>query len=260
MSVSRREFLLLGLGTAGLLAAGCASQEEWAGERPDPIWNGVGGGRDSTVRLWSPRGVDGPYTPGGTPGNPGGQGTGNPGTGGVTPRAGTINGPLKAIPRSSWATESPIAGRLLLMNGVERITVHHEGWTEVSFSDAASTMRRLDSIRASHLERLKAADIGYHYVIDRAGRLWQGRDVAYQGAHVRDHNAHNVGVMCLGNFDIQSPTEAQLATLRPTLITLQQSYKVPVKFVYTHQELNPTECPGTALQRHMVNIRRAGLA
>jgi hypothetical protein len=169
-------------------------------------------------------------------------------------------GPIKAIPRSSWAKADPIPSRLNKMGGVSMVTVHHEGWTPVYFDDTRSTADRLDGIRRSHIERLGAADIGYHYIIDRSGRVWQGRNVGYQGAHVREHNENNVGVMVLGNFDQQQPTNAQLTTLRSTLAALCKQYRLTTKKIYTHQELNRTECPGRVLQSHMSTLRRNGLA
>jgi N-acetyl-anhydromuramyl-L-alanine amidase AmpD len=143
------------------------------------------------------------------------------------------------------------------MQGVQRITVHHEGWTPVYFTDKASTAKRLEQIRRSHVER-GWADIGYHYVIDRAGRVWEGRNISYQGAHVRDQNEHNLGIMVLGNFDLQRPSDAQLTALAQTLRTLTRYYNIPISRVYTHQELNSTTCPGRNLQPRMVAIRRAG--
>jgi hypothetical protein len=38
---------------------------------------------------------------------------------------------------------------------------------------------------------LLSADIGYHYTIDPTGRIWEGRPVQYQGAHVKMNNEHN---------------------------------------------------------------------
>ena len=91
-----------------------------------------------------------------------------------------------------------------------------------------------------------------------AGRLWHGRDLRYQGAHVPAHNEHNIGVMVLGNFDLQQPTRAQMVTLQDTLIRLKRIYRVPVTRLYTHQELTPTRCPGSSLQPQMVDLRRSG--
>ncbi|MEE9213111.1 MAG: peptidoglycan recognition family protein [Phycisphaeraceae bacterium] len=141
------------------------------------------------------------------------------------------------------------------MGKIDRITVHHEGYRPVYFSDMASTAERLELIRQSHLSRMRAGDIGYHYVIDRAGRLWECRDFHYQGAHVKNNNEHNLGVMVLGNFDRQQPTDAQIVTLRDTLSKLMRHYRVPVNRVYTHQEITPTACPGKKLQPTVVSLR-----
>ncbi len=166
---------------------------------------------------------------------------------------------LGALPRSNWATRPPIANRINPMNGVSRITCHHEGWTPVWFNDALSVRERLETIRASHIQRLQAGDIGYHFIIDRAGRLWEGRSLIYQGAHVRAQNENNIGVMMLGNFDRQAPTNAQLATLERTLAHLRRQYRVPTSRVYTHQELNPTACPGQNLQPRIASMRTNGM-
>jgi N-acetyl-anhydromuramyl-L-alanine amidase AmpD len=141
------------------------------------------------------------------------------------------------------------------MDPVDRITIHHEGWTAINFDDAASAAERLDLIRKSHIQRLGAGDIGYHFVIDRAGRLWQGRECFYQGAHVRSNNEGNIGVMVLGNFDIQTPTDMQISTLSDTLVKLIKQYRVRSNRVYTHREINPTDCPGANLQPRTIALR-----
>ncbi len=145
------------------------------------------------------------------------------------------------------------------MNGIASITVHHEGWDRVFFTDRAQTARRLESIRSSHLKRLRAGDIGYHFIIDRAGRLWEGRDLRYQGAHVKNHNPHNIGIMVLGNFDEQRPSQKQYDKLRVTVGGLMKLYRVAGRRVYTHQELMPTACPGTFLQYHVDQALRPRL-
>lgn len=162
---------------------------------------------------------------------------------------------LDAIPRSKWTRTAPISGKINPMNGVSRITIHHEGWTPVYFTDYASNAARLDHIRASHVGDRRWGDIGYHYVIDRAGRVWEGRNIRYQGAHVSECNEHNVGIMCLGNFDKQSPSDAQLATLRSTLAFLSRTYGVNTRRIYTHRELKPTACPGRQLQARVTSLR-----
>jgi hypothetical protein len=166
--------------------------------------------------------------------------------------------PGKLIPRSHWAKAGPITSRVNPMGRVNSITVHHEGaaGSPVTFTDVSSTAARLEIIRQAHLERMAAGDIGYHFVIDRAGRIWEGRSLAYQGAHVKYHNEHNIGVMVLGNFEIQKPAGPQLTTLRSLVRSLRNKFGVDTGAIYTHRELGPTSCPGSALQPKVDLMRR----
>lgn len=144
------------------------------------------------------------------------------------------------------------------MAGINRITVHHEGHTPVWFTDEASTKARIEQVRNIHTRDRKWGDIGYHYIIDRAGRVIEGRSIAYQGAHVKNQNEHNVGVMLLGNFEQQSPSQAQVNTLQTTLRFLMAKHRVPVSRVYTHRELGKTACPGRNLQPRVARLRTSG--
>ena len=228
VDLSRRQLIVSGL---GLVAAGCSGSRLVTTPRPGPLWP------TSQVRPH----IDGRAVT-------------------MLPNeaAAKAVGPIMAYPRARWAKARPIQRRLRAMGRIQRITIHHEGWTPVWFNDLASTSRRLESIRTSHLKRLQAGDIGYHLIIDRAGQIWQGRDLQYQGAHVRDQNTNNVGVMVLGNFDLQRPTDLQLTTLHQTVTRLMHQYDIPVNQVFTHQEFNITSCPGKALQGKLVAMRRSG--
>ena len=162
------------------------------------------------------------------------------------------------LAREAWARQGANPRRVNLMGGVTRITVHHEGWTPVYFHDQATTAKRLELVRHAHVSQRGWGDIGYHYIIDRAGRVWEARDVRYQGAHVRDHNPHNLGVMLLGNFEEQQPSDPQFRSLYATLRELMAAYDVPVDQVKTHREWVPTACPGKNLQPRVAGLRSTG--
>ncbi|MEM6552781.1 MAG: N-acetylmuramoyl-L-alanine amidase [Planctomycetota bacterium] len=167
---------------------------------------------------------------------------------------------MTMLPRSAWTRQGPAMSEINPMRKVNRITVHHEGWNAVYFTDQPSTAARLEQIRKVHTRDRGWADIGYHYIVDRSGRVWQGRELKYQGAHVRDQNEHNIGILVLGNFDKQSPSREQTASLVGLLKRLQSAYRVPTTRVRTHQEYNPTSCPGKVLQAQMQAIRKRFLA
>lgn len=221
MHSGRRTFLLAG---AALFLAGCASSTRTA-RLPGPVWR------------------DGSTTPTPTPL--------------PTPKPSDPTVPAGVIARSRWAKGSPALSLLNPMRPIQYITVHHEGNTPFYAADEMTTMARLESIRTAHRNQ-NWGDIGYHFAIDRAGRIYQCRALSYQGAHVKDHNEGNLGIVNLGNFDEQTPSEAQLRALRGFLVTLQSQYRVPVSRIRTHQEWAATACPGRSMQGYMNTLRSSG--
>lgn len=236
MQLSRRQFLVVGAAGAVTALAGCSQPVASRYGRPGPAWPVV---TPRPAASGQPLAVPSPAQ-------------------GVVPPAAGVAG-ADSLPglmaRSAWTSHGPSSRNLNAMGRITRITVHHEGWKPVWFSDRRSTAERLELVRESHRGR-GWADIGYHYIIDRSGTIWEGRDIRYQGAHVRNQNEENLGVMLLGNFDLQRPSDAQYAKLVDTLRALRQRHNVPVSRIYTHQELMPTACPGRALQPQMVSLRQ----
>ncbi len=155
------------------------------------------------------------------------------------------------------------------MEWVALLTFHHDGdpggFTESGY---AETARYLERIRAYHA-KTGFQDIGYHYAIDRAGRVWELRSVAFRGEHVREGydqnhvlhkwNDHNIGVVVLGNFMLQDPTDAQKERIRSWGAQLRKQYRLSIAQVKVHQELVTTECPGIRLRPYMDMIRQKGL-
>lgn len=214
-AAGRRTFLLAGL---GMLLAGCA-QKAATTALPGPVWRP----RDLAPFDEPPAAAPAPL-------------------------------PGSVLPRSQWAGGAPVPSLMNPMLPVRYITVHHDGMEPFYATDARSTAMRLEKIRLAH--RGKGwGDIGYHFVVDRDGRVWQGRPLNWQGAHVKDHNEGNIGLVALGNFDRQTPSAAQIAALNRHVSALMRQYRVSIANVKTHQEWAPTACPGTNLQRYMVAVR-----
>jgi hypothetical protein len=72
---------------------------------------------------------------------------------------------------------------------------------------------------------------------------------------VRHHNEHNIGVVLLGNFNLQRPSAAQATNLDSFCGFLRKIYEIPLGEVYTHGELGHTSCPGKNLQALMDRLR-----
>lgn len=143
------------------------------------------------------------------------------------------------------------------MGQIANVTVHHDGMDPVQLRSPSEVADRLELIRHVHVENNGWADIGYHFAVDPLGNVWAARPLDRQGAHVKDHNEHNLGILVLGNFEVQNPTPQALASLDSLIAEAALANRVPLQRVRTHREWNPTACPGQSLQRHM-NWTRSG--
>ncbi len=163
------------------------------------------------------------------------------------------------IPRSAWTRQGPNMATIAPMNGVKLITFHHSGDPKpFASTDYAQTAQHLEYVREYHRSR-NFQDIGYHYAIDPAGRIWQLRSPSYQGEHVRNNNEHNLGIVVLGNFDLQAMTQAQKDRVKVFGTLVRKQCGLPINRVYTHQEIVSTDCPGHDMQPYMVQVRKQGL-
>lgn len=163
------------------------------------------------------------------------------------------------IPRSAWAKAGPNMQTIDAMAGVKLITFHHSGDPKAfTTEDYGETAQHLEYVREYHRSR-KFQDIGYHFAIDRAGRVWQLRSLSYQGEHVRNNNEHNIGIVILGNFNLQGMTAAQKEKAKSFGLLVRKQYSLPIARLYTHQEIVSTACPGEGMQPYMVQIRKQGL-
>ena len=172
----------------------------------------------------------------------------------------TARGKVQAIGRNTWGATPAIPAKMRPMGGVARITVHHEGSAKPNNDNSpAQVAATLRLIQSQHRKRMGAGDIGYHFIIDRSGTIWQGRDWQFQGAHTSGANANNIGVMLLGNFEIQQPTQAQLMSLHSLVGSLVRKYGLRAGTdIFGHSDFCNTQCPGKHL-KPQVQIMRAGL-
>jgi hypothetical protein len=179
----------------------------------------------------------------------------------VKPEVCLVPGPVPfARPRGEWARNGPYVRDMNPMLKPKYVTVHHDGMSGYWGKTELDAKEHLRLIHSGH--RGKGwGDIGYHYVIDRSGNVWQGRDVTrYQGAHVSKRNEHNIGVMCMGNFVVQRPSDEQLDALNRTVARLCAHYKLNPGNVRTHREWPGahTACPGDNMQVRVNQLRKAG--
>ena len=162
-------------------------------------------------------------------------------------------GSSRAIPRSTWRARAPRRNQLTPSgNRYTRITIHHSADSITPQLDGTqgSSAIAIRKIQQVHMNSSKDpyGDIGYHFVIDPSGRLFEGRELRWQGAHAKGaNNRANIGICVLGNFEHGRPSRAALATLERTLGDLRGRYNIARNQVYGHLDFRNTLCPGEHL-------------
>lgn len=115
-----------------------------------------------------------------------------------------------------------------------------------------------DHIRRWHVDDNGWSDIGYHWVIERDGKLQYGRHAQARGAHVRGHNHESIGICLVGGIDQHGNPEdnftpEQWLVLEMLIEVLQVRY--PAAQVVGHYYFTPYKtCPNFVVEHWQESI------
>ena len=115
-----------------------------------------------------------------------------------------------------------------------------------------------DHIRRWHVDDNGWSDIGYHWVIERDGKLQHGQHAQARGAHVRGRNHESIGICLIGGIDQHGNPEdnftpEQWLVLEMLIEVLQVRY--PAARVVGHYYFNPYKtCPNFVVEHWQESI------
>ena len=152
---------------------------------------------------------------------------------------------------------------------IAKFVIHHTGEYVKEQRNPAEIMR---AIYFFHTITRGWGDIGYNYVIDPQGNIYEGRAGGpfAVGAHTAFHNIGSVGISLMGNFQTEQPTTAQTEVLSLLLADHARRFKVNLSGrtfflgqhsanVSGHRDVaradHSTACPGTYLYAKLPEIR-----
>ncbi len=153
------------------------------------------------------------------------------------------------------------------------IIVHHSGTNYSANTDYKLVVL---SYWDYHVNTHGWNDIGYNWLVDPNGVLYEGRGSGIQGAHFSCMNSHTMGVCVIGNFETATPTTETITMLENLIAweatdkgidVLTHSYhsasQLDLYHISGHRDGNPspvgcpsgTLCPGANLYALLPNIR-----
>ncbi len=190
-------------------------------------------------------------------------------------------GEPKIVPRSGWgADEEIVRAKPSYAPQLKLAVVHHTaGTNNYTAAQAAAIVR---GIEVYHVQGNGWNDIGYNFLVDRFGTVYEGRAGGITrnviGAHAEGFNTGSVGVALIGNFQVAQPTAAQetalvsllawrldLAHIDP-LSTVALASRGNAKYragkvvvlhaISGHRDTGPSECPGNAAYALLPSIAK----
>jgi hypothetical protein len=190
------------------------------------------------------------------------------------------------IPRAAWGGDTVKPRAAPEFGDVQAAFVHHTvSANDYGPQDSAGIVLAMAKY---HRDVNGWNDLGYNFVVDRYGQVFEGRaggiDQAVVGAQAQGYNSHSTGVANIGTFtDVGQTPEALDAMARliawklplhgtPVLgqVVLISGggdlnrYKsgtpVTVDRICGHRDGDATECPGTALYAQLPELRSRAAA
>ena len=164
---------------------------------------------------------------------------------------------------------------------IKAATVHHTA-TSNNYT-AAEVPAILRGIYYAHAVSNGWGDIGYNVVVDKFGRMWEGRSGGLAstviGAHAGGFNTETFGVSMLGNYDIGNTTQPLVDSVsaiiawkfslygvnpRGTTVLVSggggtaryaRGTAVTLPTIFGHRDVGATACPGQYAYGRMGEIR-----
>ena len=183
------------------------------------------------------------------------------------------------VRRAEWgADESIVRARPYYASAVRFAVVHHTaGTNSYSASESAAIVR---GIERYHVLANGCNDIGYNFLVDKYGHVFEGRGGGIArsvvGAHAEGFNTGSTGVAVIGNYESQAISPAARAALVRLLAwrldvahvnplgkltwtsggnpRYPAGTKVHLRAVSGHRDTGPTSCPGGSLYAQLNGI------
>jgi hypothetical protein len=173
--------------------------------------------------------------------------------------------------RAQWGADESIRNKSALRYGtISGGFVHHT----VNANDytEAQVPAILRSIYAYHVKSRGWSDIGYNFLVDRFGRIWEGRyggiDKPVVGAHTLNYNEYSFAMSAIGNYETAQPTDVMLRAYGQLFAwklslhgvnpasTSQKIGSGTFQAINGHRDAGSTACPGRYLYAQLPLIRQ----
>jgi len=193
------------------------------------------------------------------------------------------NNDLNIISRAEWGADESYRFWEPEYTEPKAFVIHHTAGTSGG-DDPAATIR---GIYYWHAVALGWGDIGYNYLIDPAGNIYEGRyggdkvigAHTYNDAENTNYNEETIGISILGCYEseqsdcntVNEYTEESQESLKNLIASKAKKLDIKlsgertifsrsIKSIVGHQDLDNTLCPGNIIEDSLPDLRQAAKA
>ena len=164
----------------------------------------------------------------------------------------------RIIPRSEWGATQPDGFGARAVGKLDK-WAHHS----VTLDLPESASQEQEAAQMRHIEKVRP-DLGsrfpYTFAIFRSGRIYQGHSVGRIGAHTGGRNSTSAGVVFIGNYQSNGPTDAQRRAAAWLLQHgVHNGWWQVTAFTGGHRDTKATACPGNAAYAALPGINALAL-
>ena len=137
------------------------------------------------------------------------------------------------------------------------IIVHHWGGLKnhPNYDSSDKTFNELNNAHrwAYGMKSQLGFYCGYHYFINKAGKIYQARTESDVGAHCKGMNTTSIGICLAGNFSRPTnlpnnmPTPEQIVSLKKLLEEIVKRQGIKLNKIVPHRFFGSTQCYGVNL-------------
>lgn len=142
---------------------------------------------------------------------------------------------MKIISRAEWGARAPRSRSTVTWGQRTEFVVHYS---------EGPTTQTVRSIQDFHMDGNGWADIGYNFLVDVQGRVYEGRGWLTVGAHAPGHNTSGIGVCMIGRDGDATP-----AAKRAIRAVYDEAGRRAGRSLRKlgHRDVYATSCPGDQL-------------
>ncbi len=114
-----------------------------------------------------------------------------------------INSTLNIKKRGDWSTRTPDVSEHEEDRCYSIVTIHHAGDYDIDTPLEVEEKHMGDRCTFCFSSPNGWTDIGYHYLINDKGQIYEGRQIGYKGSHVGGNNSYKIGINFLNDYNTE---------------------------------------------------------